>query len=74
LDNVVSARAQFLLFRRWLKWGSFERWQAREDATLKPLYRAGSRWQVGFDGADWWSGRVGCYPIGEEHVVEKKRW
>jgi hypothetical protein len=27
-------------------------------AFLEALYRAGSRWQVGFDGADWWSRRV----------------
>jgi hypothetical protein len=33
----------------------------------------GNRWRVGFDGADWWSGREGCYPIGDEHVVEEKR-
>jgi hypothetical protein len=34
--------------------------------VLAALYRAGSRWRVGFDGADWWSRRMGCYPIGDE--------
>jgi hypothetical protein len=34
---------------------------------------AGSRWRVGLDGADWWSGRAGCYPMGEEHAVKEKR-
>lgn len=36
-------------------------------------YMAGSRWRVGLDGADWWSGRAGCYPMGEEHAVKEKR-
>jgi hypothetical protein len=40
-------------------------------AILEALYRAGSRWEVGFDDADWWSRRVGCYPMGEEHGVEE---
>jgi hypothetical protein len=35
-------------------------------------YRTGSRWQVGCDGANW-SGRAGCYPIGDEHVVRERR-
>jgi hypothetical protein len=39
---------------------------------LAALYKTGSRWRVGFDGADWWSGRAGCYLMGEEHVVEEK--
>jgi hypothetical protein len=38
-------------------------------AFLEALYRAGSRWQVGFDGSDWWSERTGCYPMGEEHAT-----
>jgi hypothetical protein len=42
-------------------------------ALLAVLYRAGSRRGVGFDGADWWSGRAGCYPIGDEHVTEEKK-
>jgi hypothetical protein len=25
-----------------------------------------------FVDADWWSGIVGCYPMGEEYVVEEK--
>jgi hypothetical protein len=33
---------------------------------LEALHWAGSRWQVGFDGADWWSRIVGYYPIGDE--------
>jgi hypothetical protein len=42
------------------------------EAFLEALYRADSRWRVGFDGSDWWSGRAGCYPIGDEHVTEEK--
>jgi hypothetical protein len=42
-------------------------------AFLEALYGSGSMWRVGFDGADWWSGRAGCYPTGDEHVVEEKR-
>jgi hypothetical protein len=30
-------------------------------------------WQVGFDAADWWSGRSGFYSVGEEHMSECKR-
>jgi hypothetical protein len=26
--------------------------------VLEDLYRAGSRWRVEFDGADWWSGHT----------------
>jgi hypothetical protein len=37
------------------------------------LVGQGRRWQVGFDGADWWSERAGSYPIEEEHVIEEKR-
>jgi hypothetical protein len=25
------------------------------------LCGVGSKWKVGFDGADWWNGRAGCY-------------
>jgi hypothetical protein len=39
---------------------------------LEDLYRAGSRWQVGCDKSEW-NGIADCYPIGNEHVVEKKR-
>jgi hypothetical protein len=35
--------------------------------------RAGSRWRVRFYGGDWWSGGAGCYPMGEEQVVEANR-
>jgi hypothetical protein len=31
-------------------------WMCGGWALLEALYRAGSRWWVGFDGADWWSG------------------
>jgi hypothetical protein len=31
--------------------------------VLEAFYRAGSRWRVTLDGADWWSRGVGCYPI-----------
>jgi hypothetical protein len=41
--------------------------------VLETLYRAGSDWLDKFDGADWWNGGVGCYPVGEEHVVEERR-
>jgi hypothetical protein len=37
------------------------------------LYRAGSRRRVGFDGADWWSRRVGCYLVRDGHMAEEKR-
>jgi hypothetical protein len=37
-------------------------------AFFEALYRADSRWQVAFDGSDWWSGRAACYPMGEEQV------
>jgi hypothetical protein len=40
---------------------------------FEALYMACSRWQVGFDGADWWTGRVGCYPMEEEYVHEEER-
>jgi hypothetical protein len=33
----------------------------------------GHRWASGFDCGDWWGGKAGCYPIGDEHVAEKKR-
>jgi hypothetical protein len=36
--------------------------------VLEALYRASRRWRVRFDGADWWRGGVGRYPMGEEHV------
>jgi hypothetical protein len=26
------------------------------DGSFFGAYRAGSRWSVGFDGADWWNG------------------
>jgi hypothetical protein len=35
-------------------------------AFLGALYRAGGRWQVGFNGANWLSRKVVCYPVGEE--------
>jgi hypothetical protein len=41
------------------------------EQVLKALHRAGSEWRDKFDGAEWWSGGAGCYPMGEEHVVEK---
>jgi hypothetical protein len=41
--------------------------------VVEPLCRAGSKWQVGCDGADWWSREMGCYLVGDEHVVEKRR-
>jgi hypothetical protein len=25
------------------------------------------------DGAHWWSGRAGCFPIGDEHVAKEKK-
>jgi hypothetical protein len=40
---------------------------------LEDLHRRGSSRRVRFDGADWWSGRAGCYPIGHEEVAEEKR-
>jgi hypothetical protein len=40
---------------------------------LDVLYRAGRRWRLGFDDDEWWSGREGCYPMKEMHVVEEKR-
>jgi hypothetical protein len=60
-------------------------WMCGDCACLEISCRAGSRWRVGSDGADWWSGRAGCYPMGEEYVVEvmktfleirgeKRRW
>jgi hypothetical protein len=27
----------------------------------KPYIGAGSRWRIGYDGADWWNGRAGYY-------------
>jgi hypothetical protein len=39
---------------------------------LEALYRDGIRWRVGFDGAYWWSGRAGCYLIGDEHVLRTR--
>jgi hypothetical protein len=41
---------------------------------LETLYRAGSRQWVGCDKSDWWSGRAGCYSIGNKCAVEEKRW
>jgi hypothetical protein len=40
---------------------------------LEALKRACRGWQVGHYELDWWSGRAGCCPIGDEYVVEKKR-
>jgi hypothetical protein len=33
-------------------------WMCSGWAFLEALYRAGSRWQVGCNGADWWSERA----------------
>jgi hypothetical protein len=33
--------------------------------------KAGSKWRAVFEGDNLWSGRAGCYPIGDEHVAEK---
>jgi hypothetical protein len=34
LSDMVPAKAQFLLFGRWINWVSFWRWQARRDAII----------------------------------------
>jgi hypothetical protein len=36
------------------------------------MYRAGSRWKVGYDKSDWHSGRMCYYPTGNKHTVEEK--
>jgi hypothetical protein len=51
----------------------FETLMAMMGRVLEALYRAGSEWRDKFDGADWWRGGAGCYPMGEEHVVEERR-
>jgi hypothetical protein len=40
---------------------------------LQPYTGHAERGRVGFDGADCWSGRADCYPIGDEHVAEEKK-
>jgi hypothetical protein len=35
------------------------------------LCRAGNGWGVECDGADCWSRRADCYPVGDKHTVEE---
>jgi hypothetical protein len=42
--------------------------------VLEVLYRANSEWRDGPDGAHWCRLGAGCYPMGEEHVVEDIMW
>jgi hypothetical protein len=43
------------------------------ERVLEASYRAGSKWRVRFEGADWLSSGTGCYPMGEGHAVEEKK-
>jgi hypothetical protein len=36
--------------------------------------RAGSKWQVGCEGPDCRNRGAGCYPTGDGHVAQEKRW
>jgi hypothetical protein len=36
--------------------------------VVEALYRAGRRWRVRFNGADWWSRGVGRCRVGLEHL------
>jgi hypothetical protein len=40
---------------------------------LEALHMEGSRRQLGYDRSNWQSGRVGYYPIGDEHVIQENR-
>jgi hypothetical protein len=61
--------ANYHMFRQSLKLPSSGR-ECNSLACLEALYRAGSRWRVEFDGADWWSERVDCYPVGSLRVIK----
>jgi hypothetical protein len=39
---------------------------------LAALYTAGSRWRVGFDGADWWNGKAAAIQWEMSTWVRKK--